>query len=293
MSGDGAEAWLARRLPRRWRRRLLRLNRARWWTKLRILRSYGAAPWRRPWVAAAYVLLDPEVDNFTYELANAHELAPFVGAALGIDRERASALVDEARHDPLLARALRPRLCARLDAKRRLHPGRRLAWYAAVRALAPALVVETGIKDGLGSLLLLRALQRNARDGRPGQLISFDLYPDKGHLVPAELRPLWEPIFASTRTALEPALRGRRVGMLIHDSEPTYAIERFEYDVALRHAADRLVLVSGSSHQSSALRDLAGELGVEWREFRDQPRTHPSPGAATAVIVVEGAGTPA
>ncbi len=81
--------------------------------------------------------------------------------------------------------------------------------------------------------------------------------------------------------------------MLIHDSEPAYALERFEYDVALRHAADRLVLVSGSSHQSSALRDLAGELGVRWQEFRDQPRAHPSPGAATAVILVERAGTPA
>jgi hypothetical protein len=36
-------------------------------------------------------------------------------------------------------------------------------------------VVETAIQEGLGSAVLLRALERNAEEGSSGELISFDV----------------------------------------------------------------------------------------------------------------------
>jgi hypothetical protein len=268
-------------LPRDARRRLARLSRLRWLRKARIARSYGASLRRDPLTVLGFVALDPEVDTFTYDLANEHELVNVTARALGVAPKRVAALFDEARTDALLGAGLARRVRWRFDFKRRVRFGRRYAWYAIARVLRPEVIVETGIKDGLGSVLLLRALQRNAAEGAPGRLISFDLYPDKGWLVPDELRDRWQPVFASTREALAPALEGMRVGMLVHDSDPGSA--DFEYRTALEHAAPRLALVAGTAHHSDALRALCEEHDVPYHYFHDRPKRHVSPGSSTAV----------
>jgi hypothetical protein len=268
-------------LPREARRRLAGLSRLRWVRKARIARSYGASLRRDPLTVLGFVLLDPEVDTFTYDLANEHELVNVTARALGVPPKRVATLFDEARLDPVLGPELARRVRWRFAFKRRVRFGRRYAWYAIARELRPAVTVETGIKDGLGSVLLLRALQRNAEEGSPGRLISFDLYPDKGWLVPEALRDRWQTIFASTREALGPALAGLEVGMLVHDSDPASAAR--EYRTALEHAAPRLALVAGTAHHSDALRELCAERGVEYVYFHDRPRRHVSPGSSTAV----------
>jgi Methyltransferase domain len=273
------EQRLRRRLDRDWRRRLVRLSRLRWLRKAQIARSYGA---RDPRAVIPYVLLDPEVDTFTYDLDNLGELVDFTAAVLRLPTMPAAALIDEARSDPLLL-GLDRRVRWRWDFKRRVLFGRRLAWYAIARELKPPLIVETGIHHGLGSVLLLRALQRNAQDGAPGTLLSFDLYPDKGWLVPPELRAGWQTVFAPTTEALEAALRGRQVGMLVHDSAPEAAAH--EYRTALAHAAHRLALVAGTAHHSEALRRLCADRGVAYHHFHDRPRRHVAPGSSTAAAI--------
>jgi Methyltransferase domain len=268
-------------LPRNARRRLGRLSRLRWVRKARLARGYGASLRRDPRTVLGFVLLDPEVDTFTYDLANEHELVNVTARALGAAPKRIAARFDEVRADPILGRDLERRVRWRFDFKRRVMFGRRLSWYAIARELRPAVAVETGIKDGLGSVLLLRALERNAAEGAPGRLISFDLYPDKGWLVPDALRGRWQRVFAPTREALEPALEGLEVGMLVHDSDPASA--EFEYRTALANAAPRLALVAGTAHHSDALRDVCAEGGVTYHHFYDRPRRHVSPGSSTAV----------
>jgi hypothetical protein len=270
-------------LPREARRRLARLSRLRWLRKARIARSYGASLRRDPLTVLGFVLLDPEVDTFTYDLANEHELVNVTARALAVTPKRVAGLFDEARDDPVLDAGLARRVRWRFDYKRRVRFGRRYAWYAIARELKPAVIVETGIKDGLGSVLLLRALQRNAAEGAAGRLISFDLYPDKGWIVPDELRERWQPIFAPTREALAPAVRGLEVGMLVHDSDPASA--DFEYRTALDHAAPRLALVAGTAHHSDALPALCEERGVPYHYFHDRPKRHVSPGSSTAIAI--------
>jgi len=268
-------------LPRSGRRALARLSRLRWITKARALRATRTSPWRDARVYWTHLLLDPEVDTHTYELGNEDELVRFVARALGVPDQRVAALVAEARSDPELID-----FRWRWDAKRRMPLGRRLAWYAIARLLAPEIVVETGIKDGLGSLVLLRALERNGQEGRPGRLISFDLYPDKGRLVPERLRGAWRPVFESSLDALPRELEGLRVGMIVHDSVSDPAVERFELSCALDHAADVIALVNGHAHHTRELADIAAERGVSYHEFRDVPLAHHSTGQATSVAVV-------
>jgi hypothetical protein len=163
--------------------------------------------------------------------------------------------------------------------KRRIHFGLRVGWYAITRALKPRLVVETGIKHGLGSLVLLSALECNAREGSPGQLISFDTDPFSGWVVPEHLRKSWQPIFASTFDALDATLEGREVDLFICDTPPDYEIESFEMRTAMRHASTDITLIAANGDRTTALPELVAEMNGEYRHFVERPRNHIYPGA--------------
>jgi predicted O-methyltransferase YrrM len=251
-------------------------NRVRYLRKSRILRHYGGSladpvGWR-------YVLLDPELDNFTYGLANERELASVVAAAIERDEDEIAGYISEVHADQLLNRLPR----RPLSQKTVPQYGRRLGWYAIARALHPDVIVETGVHSGLGSALLLRALDRNGS----GALLSFDTDPHAGWLVPEPLRSRWRMIVGKTADTLENALTKTAVGMVIHDSEHSYECEYFELSTALTHAAPAIAVVSDNSHVTTALADVLAGFGVEPHTFREQPTGHFYPGATLGVGLV-------
>jgi hypothetical protein len=266
---DGSRA-LVDRVPLGWRRRVRRLNRFRWLAKYRALRRFGVSPRSQARTAARFIFLDPELDNFTYALRNEAELPDFVAEVLGSDRGQAAAHMYELKTDVVLRSEIEASTRGRISSKRRPDYGHRLAWYAFVRELKPSLVVETGIQDGLSSIVLLRALERNGEEGSPGRLKSFDIMPGSGWLVSDRYRASWELTIGSTYDTLEGALEGEEVGVMIHDSENTYESELFEFGVALRHAADQLLLMTNRA-PVGGLRDFAAENGLRYVEFAEEP----------------------
>lgn len=262
-------------------------TRVQWWAKWRILRGYQVS--LRDLDAWRYLLLDPELTNFTYPLANEDELIDWVASVLSAERSQIAAYVAEAHEDEDLAAEIKRQVPARRKGR---HPsawfGRRLGWYAITRALKPSLVVETGIDAGHGSLLLLRALEHNANEGYDGELVSFDINPQAGWLVPERMRNRWHAIYASTFDALEPAVAGREVGMLVHDSEHTYECERFEFRAALAHRASKLALLSDNAHVTTALRDVCAAHGADYHYFQERPEHHFYRGAGIGFGLITG-----
>jgi len=252
------------------------LRRVRWISKARAVRRVGA----RMREHAGYVLLDPEPDNFTYELANEDELAAWVQTVSGGRSEDVESLIVEARTDRVLAGRLRSATARhRLWSKRSPPFGKRLAWYAFVRLLAPALIVETGVHDGLGALVLLRALERNAEQGHGGRLVSFDINPAAGWLVGGH--PLWELRIEPGLTGMPAVLgTGPPLGMFIHDSLHTYENERAELRLAASHLVPDGLLISDNAHGSAALPDTCREFGLRYFEFHERPAGHFYPGGA-------------
>ncbi|HEY1689354.1 MAG TPA: class I SAM-dependent methyltransferase [Solirubrobacteraceae bacterium] len=271
-----------------WQNRLRRLNRLRWLEKSRIVRRYGASLRRDPLGVGGYVLLDPELGDFSYELENEDELAGFLASALGSDRATVAGYLAEAHEAPSLTTELEARVRLRPDIKRPVQLSMRISWYAVARLLKPRLIVETGIYHGLGSLALLTALERNRAEGSDGRLISFDLDPGTGWMVPEQLRAAWQPVYASTFDALDATLAGEAVDLFIGDTPPEYEIESFEMHGAMRHAAERIVLLCAGGDRTPALPELAGELGAEYHYFRERPRHPVFSGAGIGLVALTG-----
>jgi Methyltransferase domain len=260
------------------------LRSARPLLKLAVLRRYRVSSPRR---ALAYLLHDREITNFTYELENDDELRDFLSSATGRSRAEVDRYLSELAGDRELEARLTAKLRTRRDRNRRPKFGRRAGWYGLVRFFKPPLVVETGTHDGLGTAVLLSALQRNTAEGSPGRLLSFDVDPSSGWLLADGDPDLLELHVGDTARILEPALEGRRVGLFVHDSLHTYEHERFELETAVRHADERLVLISDNAHSSTALRDLCEWLGIEYHHFDERPRDHFYPGAAIGLAIYE------
>ena len=114
-----------------------------------------------------------ETSNFTYDLneLNLGHLAGWVSAISGCSLHQARKWMDELRQDSKLRQHLNQRtvmsddaITADLD----MGYGRRIGWYALVRALKPRMVVETGVDKGLGSCVLAAALLRNRAESHQG-----------------------------------------------------------------------------------------------------------------------------
>jgi predicted O-methyltransferase YrrM len=159
-----------------------------------------------------------------------------------------------------------------------------------VRHLKPGLVVETGIHDGLGSTVLLRALEKNAADGAEGSLISFDIDPAAGWLIPDELRHRHDLRVGNSLQLLGKAIGPRSVDFFLHDSDHRYEHETAEFETVLPFVRPGTVLVSDNAHGSRAFADFCGRHDLSYRYFAEIPTGHFYSGAGIGLAVVERPG---
>jgi hypothetical protein len=114
-------------------------------------------------------------------------------------------------------------------------------------------------------VVLLSALQRNAEEGAPGELISFDTSSDAGWLVDRARYKNWRQVVGATHETLNRTLTGRRVGALFQDSDHSEEVQRMEFGTALANPEAVLLLVDASGGQTPVLEQLAHERGGTYR----------------------------
>jgi hypothetical protein len=244
------------------------------------VRTYSDSARKHPLTALRYLVTGDETSNFTYEIANREELADVVAGALGAPPAEIRSLIAEADADVGLSRRLGSHTLF----------GRRLGWYAALRWSKPELAVETGTADGLGTVLLARAIERNLEEGVQSRLLSFDVVPTAGRLLDDHLRQFVTLIVGDAVETLPRALGGGRIGYFVHDSLHTYEHERAELELAIEHADETTVLISDNAHVTTALADVAAENGAVYASFTERPVRHLYPGAALGIAVVHRLG---
>ncbi|MBZ5659099.1 MAG: class I SAM-dependent methyltransferase [Acidobacteriia bacterium] len=148
------------------------------------------------------------------------------------------------------------------------HPGndpyakKVLMQYALTRALAPDLVVETGVSSGISSTYLLLACRLNGK----GHVYSIDidnkeyLAPGNriGWIVPDDLKTRWSLLLGDSHVVLPHILSQlAQVDIFIHDSSHTYENMKFEFETSYPYIRPGGLLLSDDTNFNAAFSECA------------------------------------
>jgi len=231
-----------------------------------------------------------EVANFTYNLTplNKSHLISLIASVTGKEYQEISAYVAELESDAELRRHIRDITVSGkqvsytdLEAKY----GRRLGWYAIVRATKPRVVVETGVDRGLGSCVLTSALIRNETEGYPGYYYGTDINPDAGSLFSGRYARYGEVLYGDSITSLQKL--GKKIDLFINDSDHSAEYEEKEYLTVSGNLSPDAVILGDNSHNSDRLLLFALATGRRFVFFREAPANHWYPGAGIGIAFRE------
>lgn len=223
-------------------------------------------------VSISWLLTSREHTNFTYELTalNREHLAWFVAGVAGVSVQEARGYMQELDGDD----ALRAHVldATRTSRRRRLADeevryGRRLGWYALVRAVKPRHVVETGTDKGLGSCVLAAALLRNGT----GRLTTLDINPESGYLIGGPYADVVDVVVGDS-VALLASLD--EVDLFLHDSDHRPEYERAEYQAVAPKLAPGALVLSDNAHETNELAEWAERKGMSFAFFGERPEGH-------------------
>lgn len=234
--------------------------------------------------ALKYFLFDPEGDNFTYDILNRDELAAFVAATFSVPVADVIGYIAEIDSNKTLSDALKEKLRKRSDRKNFMPYGRRIGWYCAVRVLKPRLIVETGVHDGLGSSVLLAALEKNETEGHGGRLIGIDIAANTSWVIPDYLRQPFTHVVGDSHEALQ-KFGALTIDLFIHDSAHTFEHEAGEFKIIESRMAPGGVVISDNALSTTALQEWSAANGRRYVFWREVPKDHFYPGAGIGISV--------
>jgi predicted O-methyltransferase YrrM len=159
--------------------------------------------------------------------------------------------------------------------------GRRLGWYALVRALKPRFIVETGVDKGLGACVLTAALRRNVADGSEGRYIGTDINPEAGYLLRGEYARYGEILYGDSIESL--ATLTEQIDIFINDSDHSAEYEAREYVVVQDKLSDNALIVCDNAHVTDCLMQFALETDRHFLFVREEPAGHWYGGAGIGV----------
>lgn len=233
-----------------------------------------------------WLLNSREHHNYTYDLTrrNDEHLAWFLSGVTGATASEIRYWLQEVEHDNALRATLAKGIATgprRGLADRTVRYGRRIGWYACVRALKPSHVVESGIDKGLGSCLIAAALQRNAAEGHPGRLSALDINPDAGYLIQGRYREFVDIVVADSLESI-PALTVP-VDLFIHDSWHSTEHEAAEFELVEDKLTEPALLLADNAAETDVLIRHAEKTGRRFLYFQEVPDRHWHPGDGTGI----------
>lgn len=233
-----------------------------------------------------WLLRSREHHNYTYDLTrrNHEHLAWFLSSVTGATASEVRHWLEEVERDDALRSVLATGIATsprRGLADRTVRYGRRIAWYACVRALKPRHVVESGIDKGLGSCLIAAALHRNAEEGHFGRLTALDINPDAGYLLHGNYREFVDVIIGDSLTSI-PALT-TPVDLFIHDSWHSPEHEAAEFELVEDKLMESAMLLTDNAAETDVLIRHAERTGRRFLYFQEVPDRHWHPGDGTGI----------
>ncbi len=223
-----------------------------------------------------------ETHNFTYDLTDRslQYMVETIACATGRTRGEITGYVEEAIADgDLRAHAMTESLAKRPDIRSPF--GRRLGWYAIVRATKPRVIVETGVERGHGALILCAALLRNAQEGHPGRYFGTDINPKAGGLLTGKYATTGKILYGDSIASLR-AL-DESIDLFINDSDHSDDYEYQEYLTVESKLSANAVILADNAHVTDKLVRFSRERERRFLFFREEPKNHWYPGAGIGI----------
>jgi predicted O-methyltransferase YrrM len=154
--------------------------------------------------------------------------------------------------------------------------GRRLGWYAVIRAAKPKVVVETGIDKGLGSCVITAALMRNAQEGYPGFMYGTDINPRAGYLLQAPYSQYGRILYGDSIESLKQL--SEQIDVFINDSDHSPAYEMEEYETIQDKLTVKAIILGDNAHCTDSLFKFAQISKRNFLFYQEKPKEHWYPG---------------
>lgn len=251
--------------------------------RARIALRHVAGPVR---TAAKWLFVSNETSNFTYPLedSNRRYLASLISDVTGAEFAVVWAYMQELDNDA----ELKNHIAARTRqsewsflADKEVRFGRREGWYAFVRILKPAVVIETGVDKGMGACVLAAALRRNAAEGHSGRYFGTDINPNAGYLFCGVYAEQGEILYGDSIESL--TAFDRPIDLFINDSDHSIDYEADEYRTIEHRLSDRAVVLGDNAHCSPSLLEFAQASKRHFVFFQEKPAQHWYPGAGIGI----------
>jgi predicted O-methyltransferase YrrM len=254
--------------------------------RLRTALSYCFPRWKQ---AIRWVFSSRELANFTYDLTpiNQEYLAHVVSIVTQRPLSVVLEYIREVREDEDLTRHMRTRIggsSMRYCCDSTCAVGRRMGWYAFVRALKPRTIVETGVDKGLGSVVLCAALIRNDQEGFPGRYYGTDINPTAGFLFSEPYTKFGKILYGDSLQSLETI---PKIDVFINDSDHSADYERREYEAILPKLSRGGLILGDNCHVTDVLARFSERNNRKFIFFQEQPMEHWYPGAGIGVSFEE------
>jgi len=277
---------LARKLPAPIKGVLKKLRR-----KHRIIQQAG----RRRSIAMGYysknlelirkwIWKDTETSNFYYKLTplNRDYLAQTISSLTDESYEKIIQYFYELENDNGLREHLRMSLQGtHYGSDIEIEYGRRLGWYAFVRALKPRVVVETGVDHGVGACVLASALLRNSAEGFSGRYYGTDIRPEAGQLFCGRYSEAGSILYGDSIQSLEKL--NEKIDLFINDSDHSEEYEYREYLTVSEKLSEKAIILGDNSHSTDSLSRFSRESHRKFLFFAEEPYNHWYPGAGIGI----------
>lgn len=242
--------------------------------KTSIVLEYGEQPIKD---SINYIINSEEKSNFSYRLTglNKEQLAGFVSTIVEMPIEEAEGYINEIENDEELREHIRNN-ASKSDLKDPKF-ARRIGWYAFVRASEPQVVIESGVKDGLGTCVIASALRKN----NSGIVIGIDSKQSSGILFSKPYSEFGEIRINNSVDELEEF--EEKIDVFIHDSKHTKDYIKDELKAIESNINSDSLLISDASHHSDAFYNYSKENDRKYLFFKEETDSHWFPGAGIGV----------
>ncbi len=251
--------------------------------KVKVASFYWREPLKNlwPWLVSSH-----EITNLTYDLTEQSQLylAVTIAQITGVRVEQIQKYFRELTTDSALEKHLQQKISKTSLhhwADLEIHYGRRIGWYAFVRALKPKVVVETGVDKGLGACVLASALLRNAKEGFPGRYFGTDIDPQAGLLFSDRYAATGVILYGDSVQSLRKF--DQPIDLFINDSDHSANYEAKEYATIANKLSPNGVILGDNAHATDKLLRFSLKQSRRFTFWKEQPKDHWYPGAGIGI----------